>query len=89
MRAANHGTVQAPVVRATARGLLASALLMASAMGCVVQEAPASSAQGASKSPDCRTQQDNCVASCKAAAPDEASRQPCYTKCMRQSQSCQ
>jgi hypothetical protein len=62
--------------------------------GCVVKEAPPaqganSGAQSASKSGDCQAQQDACVADCKAKAPDEASRQPCYTQCMRRSQTCE
>ncbi|HHH30189.1 MAG TPA: hypothetical protein ENK57_17865 [Polyangiaceae bacterium] len=86
---ANTETALATAVRAAARGLLLSLVAGAVMMGCVVQEGPANSAQGASKSPDCRAQQDGCVADCKAKAPDEASRQPCYNQCMRQSQSCQ
>lgn len=86
---ANTEATHASVIRSAARALLLSLVAGAITMGCVVQEGPANSAQGASKSPDCRTQQDSCVADCKAKAPDEASRQPCYNQCMRQSQSCQ
>lgn len=86
---ANTESTHATVFRNAARGLVASIFAGGIMLGCVVQEGPANSAQGASKSPDCRAQQDSCVADCKAKAPDEASRQPCYNQCMRQSQSCQ
>ena len=89
MMRANPETTHATVMQHVARGLVMSLVAGAITMGCVVQEGPASSAQGASKSPDCRAQQDSCVADCKAKAPDEASRQPCYNQCMRKSQSCQ
>jgi hypothetical protein len=36
----------------------------------------------------CGADQDACMTRCKAAAPDEASRQPCYNGCLRDSQRC-
>ncbi len=56
--------------------------------GCVVEQAPPPNGPNRSKSADCRGQQDGCVAQCKSMAPDEASRQPCYNKCLRQQQQC-
>jgi hypothetical protein len=32
---------------------------------------------------ECRDAQDACVARCKESAPDQASRQACFTECMR------
>ncbi|MCA9622424.1 MAG: hypothetical protein KC731_25555, partial [Myxococcales bacterium] len=58
---------------------------------CVVEQAPpanASGSQAQSRPAHCGESQDACVARCKAQAPDEASRQPCYNQCMHQSQQC-
>ena len=36
----------------------------------------------------CGTNQQACVDRCKAATPDEASRQPCYNRCLKERDSC-
>lgn len=42
----------------------------------------------AASNPECSAQQRACTDKCKAAAPDEASRQPCYNNCLREADTC-
>jgi hypothetical protein len=74
--------------------LLSALTLGLGLAACAVESAPPNDpsrgavSQSSAPSGDCRAQQDGCVARCKTAAPDEASRQPCYNSCMRQSGGC-
>jgi len=70
-------------------------VLSLAASGCTVKQAnsptpppPPGHTDSAQGSPDCGQQQDACVNRCRAAAPDEASRQPCYNRCIKEADAC-
>ncbi len=51
---------------------------------CTVEPGPGARDASTAQKPNCQGQTDACVERCKQAAPDQASRQPCYNDCMRQ-----
>lgn len=82
--------------------LFGGLVLGLAANACVVHEAPepasaeapapAAPAAATTEAPasgrDCAAEQQACTAQCKASVPDEASRQPCYNRCLKEADTC-